>query len=178
MKKLATLITVICSLMNVFSQEGNKDDLPIEIISKDEKNIIILSGDATPLIRAVKIGNLKAVKILVENGADINQGSKGDGSPLIEAAKLGHMPIVKYLVEQKANVNIHVVGDETPLIRAAWNGHLNIVKYLVEHGADVNMTVREGGYRLGNEKRNALRMAKKGKHKDVIAYLISKGAKQ
>ena len=67
------------------------------------------------------------------------------------------------------------MGDETPLIRAAWNGHLHIVKFLIENGADVNLTVRES-YRLGAEKRNALRMAKIGNHEDVVSFLIENGA--
>ncbi len=171
-----TLITCL-SLTSVFSQEESNNDLPIQLISSDNQNTIILRGNGTPLISAVKTGNLKAVKILVEKGADANEGVKLDGSPLIEASKLGYLDIVKYLISKNADVNIHVEGDETPLIRAAWNGHLDVVKYLVEHGADINKTVREG-YRLGTEKRNALRMAKKGKHKAVITYLVSKGAKQ
>jgi|GEM_PF-3002911 len=169
-------ITLLLLFINAFGQEENKNDLPIELISSKDKTIVLM-GDGTPLIRAVRTGDIETVKHYVNEGADINEGIRADGSPLIEAAKLGYLDIVKYLISKNANVNIHVEGDETPLIRAAWNGHLDIVKYLVEHGADINKTVREG-YRLRAEKRNALRMAKKGKHKDVVAYLMLKGAKQ
>ena len=92
------------------------------------------------------------------------------------ASKNGHLKVVKYLVGQGADVNAYVMGDETPLIRAAWSGHLEVVKYLVEQGADVNKTVRDS-YSLNSEKRNALRMAKRGNHNQVVSYLISKGAK-
>ena len=54
--------------------------------------------------------------------------------------------------------------------------NLDVVTYLVEQGADVNKTVRES-YSLISEKRNALKMAKRGNHDDVVSYLIEKGAK-
>ena len=84
--------------------------------------------------------------------------------------------IVQFLVASGAYVNAVVIGDDTPLIRAAWNGHLDVVKYLIESGADVNKTVRDG-YHLRSEKRNPLKMAKRGQHTEVIDYLIHKGAK-
>jgi len=133
--------------------------------------------EATPLIRAVRSGRLELVKILVDNGADVNKGAFMDGSPLIEASKLGYLDIAKYLVQNGADVNIHVETDETPLIQAAWKGHLDIVKFLIKEGADVNKTVR-GGFKINSEKRNALRMAIQGKHIDVINYLKLKGAKK
>ena len=79
-------------------------------------------------------------------------------------------------MDSGANVNAHVLGDETPLIGAAWNGNLSIVKYLIDNGADINMSVRDN-YSILSEKRNALKMAKRGNHREVITYLISKGAK-
>ena len=98
-----------------------------------------------------------------------------DGNPLIMASKNGHLEVVKFLVDAGADVNVYVSGDETPLIGASWNGHLDVVKYLIDEGADINKTVRDS-YSIISEKRNALRMAKRGKHNEVISYLISNGA--
>jgi ankyrin repeat protein len=177
MKKAIITITAIIYLANGIAQEKEYDYFLDEVMANIKTTKIFdAQDDGTPLIKAVRLGDLDAVKALVEKGADINKGVKFDSSPLIEASRLGYLSIVKYLINNKADVNNHITGDETPLIRAAWNGHLDIVKYLVQNGADINLTVRED-YKLGSEKRNALRMAKVGNHKDVVSYLIKKGAK-
>ena len=58
------------------------------------------SDNGTPLIGAASDGNLESVKILVENGANINNKA------LATAVYHNHLPIVKYLVEQGADYNL------------------------------------------------------------------------
>ena len=60
-----------------------------------------------PLHEACNHGNLEVVRILLDNGASVNDpgGPRCDGvTPLIDAAVNGHVDIVKLLVEKGANV--------------------------------------------------------------------------
>lgn len=58
----------------------------------------------TPLIRAAKKNNLKAVKLLLKNGADIN-AENSKGSALIHAVKQEHVDIVKFLIKKNADLD-------------------------------------------------------------------------
>ena len=71
------------------------------ITSLDQKNWL---GD-TPLHTLCTQGNLEPVRILVENGADVN--AKGDhGSPPMINAIIGkNADIVRYLISKGADVN-------------------------------------------------------------------------
>ncbi|MEM9362486.1 MAG: ankyrin repeat domain-containing protein [Bacteroidota bacterium] len=175
MKNLTIVIFSIAFVLKAWPHESEHHYFFDGVLTQTESFVFNIQDGATPLIKAVRQRSLPEVKRLVQRGADVNEVVKQDSSPLIEACRLGYLHIAQFLVENGADVNLHVRGDETPLIRAAWNGHLHIVKYLIENGADVNLTVRES-YRLGAEKRNALRMAKIGNHGDVVSFLIENGA--
>lgn len=61
----------------------------------------------TPLMIASYDGKLDFVKLLVENGACINQQDKGNGfTALIKAAFQNHADIVKYLLDNNADTSI------------------------------------------------------------------------
>lgn len=61
----------------------------------------------TPLMIASYDGKLDFVKLLVENGACINQQDKGNGfTALIKAAIQNHADIVKYLLDNNADATI------------------------------------------------------------------------
>ena len=87
--------------------------------------------DLVKIIQASVLGNIEAVRYLVERGADIHIQ---DEFPLICASLYGNTDIVKYLVEAGADVHVR---DDLPLQLAASSGHYGVVKYLVEVGADV-----------------------------------------
>lgn len=71
----------------------------IEVGERREGN----STRGTPLIYASGSGNLEFVKILVENGADINYMNEYDRTALAEAVMLDNFDIVLYLLEKGAD---------------------------------------------------------------------------
>ena len=85
------------------------------------------------LIQAAINGNLKVVKYLHQNGADIRAL---DDHALRWSADSGHLDVVKYLHQNGADIRAR---DDFALLRSAKNGHLNVVKYLIENGADVDI---------------------------------------
>ena len=86
--------------------------------------------------------HLEVIKILLDAGADINQGTLQYGfTPLLLAANNGHMAIVRELLRRGANVNGGCTTGATPIQCAAENGYLEIVKELIAAGAIVNDAV-------------------------------------
>ncbi|PWA00911.1 hypothetical protein BB558_003021, partial [Smittium angustum] len=104
-------------------------------------------------------GHSNVVKYLVENGADIHENND---ITLKEASENGYLDIVEYLVENKADVN---ADNGQALIWASIYGYLNVVKFLVENGADVN---------ANND--IALKGASENNKLDVVEYLVNNGA--
>ena len=104
-----------------------------------------LSGHTLPcsdkhsmdLYDAAEAGDLERVRVLVEQGADIETGKYG-WTPLTIAAATGRLAVVRYLVVQGADMEKTDNWGWTPLIAATCSDHLDVVRYLVERGADID----------------------------------------
>jgi transcriptional regulator with XRE-family HTH domain len=99
----------------------------------------------TPLLHTAQMGRLDIMKLLVEEGADIDVGSKGDNSgntPLMVCAFHGFLDGAKFLVEQGACLNNQDNNGFTALIKACFRGHLDVVALLI-NGTDLNIRSRE-----------------------------------
>ena len=92
----------------------------------------------TPLYVAASHGNLKCLSLLIEAGANKDQGTTDLGAtPLRIAAHQGHLEVVRFLVEAGANKDQSRTNDgTTPLFVAAQNGQIEVVRFLVESGAN------------------------------------------
>jgi len=110
------------------------------------------------LLEACNRGDIKEVRRLVEQGANIHAN---DEEALRWAAFRGHLEIVKYLIEKGADVHGQ---NDLALKWAAAGGHLEVVRCLVEHGADIHNFFDE-----------PLRIAIREGRIDVIKYLLEQG---
>ncbi|MDZ7836900.1 MAG: ankyrin repeat domain-containing protein [Actinomycetota bacterium] len=93
---------------------------------------------APVLVLAAAWGDIQAVKILIEAGADPNYGTDKDGlSALMWAAKNfdEQLEMAEVLLEAGARVNIESNYGETPLSIAEQYGNSNIAELLREYGA-------------------------------------------
>lgn len=99
---------------------------------------------------------IDVIKILLENGADINTRYKkyGNRTALIHAGEFGILPAVKFLLESGADIHLKDQYQASALHRAALYGHYEIVKFLLENGAEVNSRTDDG--------ETALKWAKEG----------------
>jgi beta-lactamase regulating signal transducer with metallopeptidase domain len=120
------------------------------------------------LVEAVDGGDIRDVRELLDDGANVDAAVDGDGSPLIVAAREGHLDIVRLLLDRGADVNLAVEGDGAPLIMAAREGHLEIAQLLLDRGANIELMVP------GDE--NALIQASGAGELDVVKLLVSRGA--
>ena len=99
-----------------------------------------INVDGTALIAATASKNLGMVKLLVENGADVNEYNYL-GTALSAAAYVGSTDIAKYLIDNGADVNIASADGVTALIIAAENGKPEMVEYFLKSGANENYQV-------------------------------------
>ena len=97
------------------------------------------------LIEAAITNNLKRVRLLVEQGADKDEGDSQHGwTPLWCASLRGHLEVAQYLVEQGAALDKTNTIGTSPLTIAAANGRLEVARYLLEQGADRDKASNSG----------------------------------
>ena len=125
-------------------QEGEEEKAAAVANAKEEKDFSHSSWMEMDWQEAAKQGNLKRVKLLVEQGADKDKGDSGGNTPLMWASANGHLDVVQYLVEQGASLEKANNGGIIPLSCAASNGQLDVARYLLEQGADRNKASNSG----------------------------------
>ncbi|MBQ6901968.1 MAG: ankyrin repeat domain-containing protein [Oscillospiraceae bacterium] len=122
----------------------------------------------TPLGEACKKGDFEMVKLLVENGANVNYVPiKTEASPLGFAAKsdsVDNLKIVEFLLEKGADVNYSRNNHDHPAGMALHDRELRpngmeILKALMEAGADP-------------QKERILRAACNWRDEEAIRYLV------
>ena len=85
-------------------------------------------------------GHASAVKVLIENGADVNSPSKAGYTPLLFAARGGHLDVVTILLTAGAGVNDVQAEGVGALILAIHNAHFELAVRLLEKGAEPNIS--------------------------------------
>ena len=115
--------------------------------------------------------NMEMVKILVENGININKKDRHGWSPFLRAVGGENFEIVKYLVDNGADVNDSDSYRRSALMYACSGRNFEIIKYLVENGANVNHRMRMGW------SEGPLTSAAGSGNIQIVKYLVSKGAK-
>lgn len=107
------------------------------------------------LFDAVVKNDINKVKLLIENGADVNVKDKDDLTPLHYASMNGYINIIKLLIKNSADIDaqggnmyIQREGEEpeligpmkfTPLHYAVKHKHYDVAELLIKKGADVKI---------------------------------------
>ena len=112
-------------------------------------------GGMTPLLFAVRDGNVAMTRLLLELGADINQASGNKTSPLLIALLNGQVALATELLERGANPNIeddyhrgalfaaielrNFNHDKYPFLYDDGRDPLELIKALLAKGANPNL---------------------------------------
>ena len=112
-------------------------------------------GGMTPLLFAVRDGNVAMTRLLMELGADINQASGNHTSPLLVALLNGQVALATELLEKGANPNIaddyhraalfaaielrNFNHEKYPFLYSDGRDPLDLIKALLDKGADPNL---------------------------------------
>ena len=109
----------------------------------------------TPLAIATQNAKVKALRALLDAGADVNAPvAKGGYTPLMLASISGSTDVATSLIEHGAKVNAANPGGVTALMIAAAGNRSSIVALLLKSGADVNAHSEDGRTALSIAKAN------------------------
>ncbi|WP_265035252.1 MULTISPECIES: ankyrin repeat domain-containing protein [unclassified Wolbachia] len=118
----------------------------------------------TLLYSAAEIGDLNLVKLLLDNGANIEaKNGEYQATPLHGAVENYRIDVVKLLLNRGANVNAEDKDNWTPLHYAADTNSLDIVKVLVDAHANLDARSDYG--------KAPLDIAKDKGHSSIVNYL-------
>jgi ankyrin repeat protein len=84
---------------------------------------------------AAAAGQVDTVRLLIDNGADLNAKNDDGSTALMVAALKGHLEIVRTLLAAGADVSVQDLDQDSALKLAVENGHAELVKILLEQGA-------------------------------------------
>ena len=150
--------------------EGNVDVVKMYLADGLDLNLKYEQWNSTTLLhRAVAADQEETVKLLIDNGADINAKDINSNAPLSLTGIHGNVSVADLLVSGGADLNYKGFGGWTPLHIAAFEGHMHLVNYLVSRrGADVEIK-DDGGT-------TALHCAALKGHDNIIKLLFLKDA--
>jgi len=125
----------------------------------DRGDDTMLTTGTTPLLRASKAGDIQAMKLLFDKGADVKLTTRTGINPLMAAAGLGTkeedttgrrktqaeaIEAIKLCLEAGIDVNAVDTRGQTALHGAAFWGLDEVVEFLVERGARLDVKDRQG----------------------------------
>ena len=132
-----TLYKDRCPIFRMLLDHPNiSRQLNLNKLSKDDKQRF-----EPPLVTACRLGNREAVKLLVENGVDLEGKDNFQHTSLWMATSQRYLDIVEYLIASGANVNPSLLWTHSPLFFAVRcsSKRTEIARMLIYHGAEVNI---------------------------------------
>lgn len=151
----------------------SEDALKQALTSVDQLALMInAQGHAkqTPLMSASLSGNLRAVELLLEHGADPNIGEKDGYTPLHGAAFQGRASVARFLLEKPSIPNVMHKDGFFAVHRSCWGQekrHTDTLKVFLE-GGEYSRVTKDG--------KSVLDVCLKAGNKASIALVSSWGS--
>ena len=132
-KQKHTALTLSC-------RKGNVDEINFLLKNGPNPNITDVD-DETVIHHAIYGGcSKKALKAIVDHGADINARSKSNLTPLMIACQKRNIDAIYVLLQAGADPNINDLKGATVIHHAVTSGcRKRILQAIIGHGADVNI---------------------------------------
>ena len=150
-------------------RNNDKDKIQSLLRQGVDPNFTYGRNRETLLHLAVQIKNADLsdmVKMLLDNGADVNIQNNSAATPLFLVAGTNNLKTAEELLKRGAKLNIQdMTNGQTPLHKASRYGQFNMAKMFVDQGADLHVKDNYGNTPL-HEAGNAL----------IIRMLLDRGA--
>src|SRR5207249_8535195 len=119
----------------------------------DRGDDTMLTTGATPFLRAAKAGDVAAMRLLLEKGADAKLATRAGINPLMAAAGLGSkeedttgrhktqsdaIEAIRLCLEAGIDINAADSSGRTAVYGAALQGFAQVVQFLADHGAKLD----------------------------------------
>ncbi len=115
-----------------------------ELLEKGVGTNTFHSSGQTLLIAMARKGEVEAIKILFDAGADLEQCDFHDKTALMYAVEADHEEVAQLLIDAGADVNAKNHQGRTALMYAAYKNNSEFIEILINAGAKVNFTDRKG----------------------------------
>lgn len=164
---------------------GGRTNLHMAVLNGDHDRVRLMleqrtsimrasSSGVTPLLIAVRHGDLEMCTLLLKHGA-MQTGDRMGVTPLTWAAASGYIEMCDLLLQNGATQELNRTSSlrrsfQSPLHAAAANGHLRVCEMLLDHGACINPS--------GCFTHTPLYLAYKEGHIEVCKLLLDRGAIQ
>lgn len=122
--------SALCTLRNVYSPNLKVSRLFL-LAGASPDYVTAFMGQAPVLCIAAHEGNVPMVRLLLEFGANVENGNSQGCTPLILAASNGHCDVVRQLVAAGSTLGHTDTANRCAMVHAARMNKLNIVKYLL-----------------------------------------------
>jgi len=151
--------------LHLAAASGSQATIQAFIHTGASVNILDYSG-YTPLMSAVRRGDLDGVKLLFGAGAEVDLEVLSV-SPIHVAAEHSNIAMIRFLLESGANSEMPDPNENKPLHAAAKVGNIEVVQELIDCGVDVDPFNDDGA--------TPLHLAAAGGHFEVVKVLVEAG---
>lgn len=143
---LALQNKVAAQTKDVFDLCRNGNTAELKTLLQSDTSLLNFkkSNGFTPFIIATYNGQVKASKLMIEMGADINAQDRSGNTALMGVCFNGNIELVKLLISNKVMINALNFNHASALIFAATFGHVEIVQLLLKAGADKTIKDNNG----------------------------------
>ena len=151
-----------------FASASSNQEIVEFLLKLNERSVNTTDNlNQTPLMHACYDGGrLDNIKMLIQNGADIQASSSNGSTVLHFASALSNQEVVEFLLKlNEISVNAKDNLNQTPLMHACFDGgRLDNIKMLLNNGADIQASSSNGS--------TILHFASRNSNEEVVEFLL------
>lgn len=162
--------------IKMMSSEHGLDLLDVAVRNNEIRMVKILLENGFDINQVNRYGDLsisscqgvEMAKFLVSSGVNINYQGKRGYAPLHDLILSNKIEIARYVIKEGAMVNVKTETGSTPLMYASDKEQVSLVKLLIDHGAVLD--------ERNNDQETALHIAVSWGSLEIVKVLVEAGA--